>query len=55
MPLCPLKHGFMCKATAELAIESRCDCPHVEQCDLYPRHDRDPHTESPILVVGVTA
>lgn len=42
---CPLKQGLWCHATAELAMESRCDCPRISQWDLYVYHTDRRRTE----------
>jgi hypothetical protein len=39
--ICPLKPGFECAATVNLAIESKCDCPGIPQYELFCRRYPD--------------
>ena len=36
--ICPLKPGFECAATVNLALESKCDCPGIPQCIIYDHY-----------------
>jgi hypothetical protein len=51
VPFCPLKYGLQCEATPDLAMESRCDCPCIPQCDLYDHRHRSCRPEAPLLIV----
>ena len=33
--ICPLKPGLDCRATPQLAVESRCECPYIPQYILF--------------------
>lgn len=59
MSSCPLKPGFECAATYELAESSRCiGCPLLDQCDqimLYCNFRHNHRHDAPLLTVEATA